>query len=127
MASGPRWCTTTARPAPSTARPPIASTSTTGCPCAVLDPALVAGFERDGFVVVPDLLTADELGVFGAAVSDAVASRKAHDTRALAEKSRYEQSFLQCQNLWEDFPSVRPLTFHPRVAWAAASLLGVAA
>ena len=43
----------------------------------------------------------------------------------LGERSRYEQSFLQSINLWEDHPDVRPLTFHPRVCAAAAQLLGV--
>jgi ectoine hydroxylase-related dioxygenase (phytanoyl-CoA dioxygenase family) len=42
----------------------------------------------------------------------------------LAERSRYEQSFRQCQNLWEDVADLRPLTFHPRIARAAAELLG---
>ena len=46
------------------------------------------------------------------------------DMRRLAEKSRYQQSFLQCMNLWEDRPDVRPLTFHPRLGQAAAELLG---
>jgi len=92
---------------------------------AVLTPHVVESFGRDGFVVVPDLLTADELTRFGAAVDEAVARRSRHDTRTLAEKSRYEQSFTQCQNLWEDSPGVRPLTFHPRVTETAARLLGV--
>lgn len=82
-------------------------------------------FRRDGFVVVPDLLTDEELESYGAAVDAAVASRKRHDLRTLAEKTAYEQSFIQCQNLWEDRPDVRPLTFHPRVAATAAALLGV--
>ena len=90
-----------------------------------LDPRLAADFERDGFVVVPDLLGPEELARFGAAVDDAVARRSRHDTRPLAEKSRYEQSFIQCQNLWEDCPGVRPLTFHPAVTSTAARLLGV--
>ena len=47
------------------------------------------------------------------------------DTRALAEKSRYEQSFIQCQNLWEDSADVRPLTSIPLLAETAARLLGV--
>ncbi len=92
---------------------------------AMVTPGLVDEFRRDGFVVVPDLLTAEELARFGAAVDEAVARRSQHDTRPLADKSRYEQSFTQCQNLWEDSPGVRPLTFHPRVAGAAARLLGV--
>jgi ectoine hydroxylase-related dioxygenase (phytanoyl-CoA dioxygenase family) len=76
-------------------------------------------------VVVPDLLTVAELRRFGAAVDQAVARRTEGDQRTLAQKSRYEQSFIQCQNLWEDCPDVRPLTFHPRLGEAAASLLGV--
>jgi ectoine hydroxylase-related dioxygenase (phytanoyl-CoA dioxygenase family) len=90
-----------------------------------LAPQLVDDFRRDGYVVVPDLLTADELARYRAAVDAAVARRSRHDTRTLAEKSRYEQSFIQCQNLWEDCADVRPLTFHPGIAGTAAQLLGV--
>ena len=75
--------------------------------------------------MVPDLLTTGELARYGAAVDEGVARRSRHDARALAEKSRYEQSFTQCQNLWEDCADVRPLTFHPRIAETAARLLGV--
>jgi ectoine hydroxylase-related dioxygenase (phytanoyl-CoA dioxygenase family) len=92
---------------------------------ATLTPQLVEDFGRDGFVVVPDLLGPDERARYGAAVDRAVAARSRHDTRALAEKSRYEQSFVQCQNLWEDAPDVRPLTFHPVLGETAARLLGV--
>lgn len=85
---------------------------------------LVEQFRAQGFVVVPDLLTPDELDHYGRVVTAAVAARKADDDRPLEERTRYEQSFIQCQNLWEDFPEVRPLTFHRRVAQAAAELLG---
>ncbi len=84
-------------------------------------------FRRDGFVVVPQLLTLAELDRFGAAVDRAVAHRKRYDPRRLEEKSLYEQSFIQCLNLWEDSPDVLPLTFHPRIAEAAARLLGIEA
>ena len=86
---------------------------------------LVARFREDGFVVVPDLLAIDELDRYAALVTDAVAYRTAEDTVPLEEKSRYQQSFVQCMNLWEDFPTIRPLTFHPRLGQAAAELLGV--
>lgn len=92
-----------------------------------LTPQLVEDFERDGFVVVPDLLTHDELVRFGAAVDEGVARRSRHDARTVAEKTRYEQSFIQCQNLWEDCDAVRALTFHPVIAETAARLLGVPA
>ena len=67
---------------------------------ATLTPQHVDDFRRDGFVVVPGLLSADELRRYGSAVDDAVARRSRADTRTLAQKSRYEQSFTQCQNLW---------------------------
>jgi ectoine hydroxylase-related dioxygenase (phytanoyl-CoA dioxygenase family) len=92
---------------------------------ATLAPRLVDDFRRDGFVVVPDLLSADEIGRFGAAVDEGVARRSRHDARTVAEKTPYEQSFIQCQNLWEDCGEVRPLTFHPVIAETAARLLGV--
>jgi ectoine hydroxylase-related dioxygenase (phytanoyl-CoA dioxygenase family) len=82
-------------------------------------------FGRDGFVVIDHLLTLDELEKFGAAVDRAVAARGRNDTRALGEKSLYEQSFTQCINLWEDNPEVLPLTFHPKISEAAATLIGV--
>jgi len=82
-------------------------------------------FRRDGFVMVPDLLSDEELELYGAAVDEAVARRKRFDTRQLGEKSPYEQSFIQCINLWEDSPAVAPLTFHPIVCEAAACILGV--
>jgi ectoine hydroxylase-related dioxygenase (phytanoyl-CoA dioxygenase family) len=91
----------------------------------LLAPVTVEAFARDGFVVVPDLLTDDELDRYGALVTAAVDVRTAGDVVPLAEKSRYQQSFLQCMNLWEDFPDIRPLTFHPRLGQAAAELLGV--
>ncbi|HEY6421360.1 MAG TPA: phytanoyl-CoA dioxygenase family protein [Candidatus Binataceae bacterium] len=83
-------------------------------------------FRRDGFVVVPDMLSGEELDHYRRAVDEAVARRKRGDHRKLAEKSLYEQSFIQCMNLWEDTPEVLPLTFHPRIGEAAARLLGVA-
>jgi ectoine hydroxylase-related dioxygenase (phytanoyl-CoA dioxygenase family) len=88
---------------------------------------LVRSFRAQGFVVVPALLGDDELLRYGRAVDEAVAKRTRSDARRLDEKSRYEQSFQQCLNLWEDFPEVRPLSFHPRVAEAAAALLGAEA
>jgi ectoine hydroxylase-related dioxygenase (phytanoyl-CoA dioxygenase family) len=91
----------------------------------MVSPELIEQFRRDGFVVVPDLLTIDELDHFAPLVTEAVARRQAHDSRPLESKSRYEQSFQQCQNLWEDTPGVVPLTFHPRLGRAAAELIGV--
>jgi ectoine hydroxylase-related dioxygenase (phytanoyl-CoA dioxygenase family) len=85
----------------------------------------IDAFRRDGFVVIPDLLSDEEVDRYGQAVTDAVRYRNRADNVPLEEKSRYQQSFIQCMNLWEDHPEVRPLTFHPRLGQVAAELLGV--
>jgi ectoine hydroxylase-related dioxygenase (phytanoyl-CoA dioxygenase family) len=82
-------------------------------------------FERDGFVVVADLFEPGELDAYGDAVNAAVARRNRHDDVPLEQKSRYQQSFIQCMNLWEDHADVRGLTFHPRLGQAAGELMGV--
>jgi hypothetical protein len=86
--------------------------------------AMVARYKRDGFLHVPGVLTPEEIAQHGAAVDNAVATRKQYDTRSLDEKTPYEQSFIQCQYIWEDFPGVRPLTFHPVIGQLAAALTG---
>ena len=68
-------------------------------------------------------------GALRAAVDAGVARRIRLDTRQLAEKSRYEQSFIQCQNLWEDCrrspPNLPPGVTHTRresSAWTPPAL-----
>jgi ectoine hydroxylase-related dioxygenase (phytanoyl-CoA dioxygenase family) len=88
-------------------------------------PELVARFQEQGYVVVPELLSVDELDHYGALVREAVRYRTSRDTVPLEKKSRYQQSFVQCMNLWEDFPEIRPLTFHQTLGQVAAELLSV--
>src|SRR4051794_21829880 len=82
-------------------------------------------FRQDGFVVIPDLLSLDEPDRYRPLLTETEGERTSGDTVPLEQKSRYQQSFLQCMSLWEDFPDIRPLTFHPRLGQAAAELLGV--
>ena len=51
---------------------------------ALLDAELVERFRDDGYVVVPDLLTDDEVDRYGAAVTAAVQRRSRGDDRPLA-------------------------------------------
>jgi len=90
-----------------------------------VDPNLVEAFADQGFVVTPDVFTADQIAQFGEAVDNAVKDRTAHDARKLADKNRYEQSFIQCMRLWETHPNVAGLSLHPALAGIAAQLLGV--
>ena len=81
----------------------------------------IEAFRRDGFVVIPGLLDPDELDELGAEVDAGVALRSRGDTRNLADKSAYEQSFIQCMRLWETDAAVAPLTFHPALEPAAGA------
>ena len=74
----------------------------------LLDDDEVARFHRDGFLVVENVFSPQELVSFGAAVDAAVQGRAAQDQRTVGEKSLYEQSFIQCMNLWEDTLEVPP-------------------
>jgi hypothetical protein len=89
-----------------------------------IDPAWLEAFRKDGFVHIRGVLDPDEVGRHRQVVDRAVEARKRNDSRRLDEKSLYEQSFIQCQYLWEDFPEVGRLTFHPRIAGLAAALIG---
>ena len=80
----------------------------------LLDDALVEQFDRDGFVVVAGLLDDDELDRYGELVTAAVLERTEDDTTPLEEKSRYQQSFVQCMNLWEDHPEVAAAHLPPQ-------------
>lgn len=88
---------------------------------------IVDAYRRDGYVHVKGVIARDELLELGKAVDHAVSVRKARDSRRMDEKTPYEQSFIQCQYLWEDFPGVRPLTFHQELGRVLGGLLGAQA
>ena len=102
----------------------VTAEATTTTPSDAALGRLAEQFRREGFVAVRGLIPADELARYGRACDEAVAARKAEDPRTLGEKTPYEQSFIQCQYLWEDTPGIRPLTFHPAVGRVTAALLG---
>jgi len=83
-------------------------------------------FVRDGFVVIPGLLADEEVADYERLITAAVDDRKGEFNARVpvGERSLYDQQFSQCINLWEDHPEVGSLTFHPRIAGVAASLMG---
>ncbi|MEM7097370.1 MAG: phytanoyl-CoA dioxygenase family protein [Pseudomonadota bacterium] len=90
-----------------------------------LNQAVIRDFKDRGFVVTPDVFDLPTLNKYGQAVDEEVRSRTANDTRTLDEKTRYEQSFVQCMRLWETHPGVADLSFHSGLAGIAAQLLEV--
>ena len=93
----------------------------------LLDTQQVETFQRDGFLVVENVFPSAQRALYGDAVDAAVARRAGDDLREVKDKTIYEQSFIQCMNLWEDSPDVRPLTFDQRMGAMAAELLGAEA
>ena len=84
---------------------------------------LKKSFNEDGFVVVRDLFDSSEIKFYREVIKDAIKERKHFDERVLKDRSDYEQSFTQCQNLWEDYVDIRKLTFDQRVCKIASKLL----
>ena len=76
---------------------------------------LKKSFNEDGFVVVRDLFDSSEIKFYREVIKEAIKERKHFDERALKDRSEYEQSFTQCQNLWEDYLDIRKLNFDQRV------------
>ena len=84
---------------------------------------LKKSFNEDGFVVVRDLFDSSEIKFYREVIKEAIKERKHFDERVLKDRSEYEQSFTQCQNLWEDYIEIRKLTFDQRVCKIASKLL----
>ena len=84
---------------------------------------LKKSFNEDGFVVVKDLFDSSEIKFYREVIKEAIKGRKHFDERVLKDRSDYEQSFTQCQNLWEDYIDIRKLTFDQRVCKIASKLL----
>ena len=85
----------------------------------------ITQFKTKGFVTIPEVFTPFELEYYRELLEEAINIRKQNDSRPLREKSLYEQSFIQCQNLWEDFEALRTLTFNQKIGELAANLLSV--
>ena len=87
--------------------------------------AQIDAFQRSGYLTTDDVLTSAEIERYARAVDAEVVRRTAEDSRAVSEKSTYEQSFIQCMRLWETAPDVLPLSCHAGLAGIAAQLLQV--
>ncbi len=101
----------------------IMQTKTTKISTGKLTQAMVDRFKIDGFLLVEDFFSHEELDRFGSEVDKAVRYRTVDDNRSHGDKNLYEQTFVQCMGLWEDNVPLRPLTFHQKLCATAADLL----
>ncbi|HRA66364.1 MAG TPA: phytanoyl-CoA dioxygenase family protein, partial [Caldilinea sp.] len=84
-------------------------------------------YRKNGYVVMHDFLSQEELQEWRDAVTDAVAERG--QQRILGQMGKpneyYENVFVQRVNLWQDNPKVRKLMLDARLGKIAATLAGV--
>jgi len=85
----------------------------------------ITQYQENGFVKVEQVLSPRLLDHVRKIIGAAVLLRKESDQRRLAEKSQYEQSFLQCGYLCWEFSAVKDIVFSRRLAGIARDLMGV--
>lgn len=97
-----------------------------------LSQAQIEQYQQDGFIVMEDFLTAEELEHWRRAVGEAVSSRGStklagheKDAKWQSGDAYYDRVFVQRINLWQDSPAVRKLMLDPRLGKMAAELAGV--
>ena len=91
----------------------------------LLDATVVDRFRADGFVRLPNVLSAEVLAEIGPDIDHLVQQRNKLADVPLEERTLYDQAFIQVCNLWRDSERVRELAFSKRLARIAAELLGV--
>ena len=81
-------------------------------------------YDANGYIKLTGILSGPALDYTRKIISAVVSIRKEHDKRTLAEKSQYEQSFMQCGYLCWDYPAVKDFVFGKRFANIARELMG---
>ena len=93
--------------------------------------AQIDAYQTNGFVVIDDFLTPEELETWRDAVDEAVRGRKDRklvvegtmdDARWRDDGSFYDYIFVQRLNLWKDNPAVKDLILDPRIGRMATEL-----
>lgn len=78
----------------------------------------IDGYRENGFLMIDDFLTPDELERWRSVVTEAVACR----TPPPPNNEYYDNVFKQRVNLWQESPAVRDLVLDPRLGKLAADL-----
>lgn len=89
-----------------------------------LSPDQIAGFGRDGHVLLRGVASSSEVSAYRGALLQAV-ERYNRQTRPLVERDTYGKAFLQVTNLWAKNETVKRFVLARRFAKIAADLMGV--
>jgi len=93
-----------------------------------LSPEQIEQYRTDGFVVIEDFLTDDELETWRTYVDEAIAGRadrKLADGRLRDGDAYYDKVFVQRINLWQDHDGMRELMHDVNLGRMVATLAGV--
>src|ERR1041384_3556573 len=94
----------------------------------------IAQYNRDGFLVIEDFLTPEELNNWRTALDEALANRNGHKLPGRkevygkgddADKSYYDNVFDQLINLWQDNDKMKSIMLDERIGKMAAQLAEV--
>ncbi len=92
----------------------------------------IESYQQNGFIVIDDFLTPDELEHWRQAVGEAITSRgntklagREKDAKWQAGDGYYDRVFVQRINLWQDSPAMHKLMLDPRLGKMATELAGV--
>src|SRR5689334_4743291 len=89
-----------------------------------LDSTTIEQFRNDGFIRLPNVLSAQTLAEFTPEITRMVDEGNRLKNIPLEERTIYDQAFIQVMNLWTRNERVRELVFSKRLAQIAAELLG---
>jgi ectoine hydroxylase-related dioxygenase (phytanoyl-CoA dioxygenase family) len=87
-----------------------------------ISPAQIARFEKEGYIKLKDVLSADVLEHYGREITRQVLLLS-RDKKPLEERNTYGKAFLQITNLWTRSEIVREFAFGKRLARIASDLL----
>src|ERR1700743_1822025 len=87
-----------------------------------ITPEQIARFQKDGYIKLKDVLSADVLDYYGKEITRMVLLLNKEDT-PLDKRSTYGKAFLQIMNIWQKNEIVREFVFGKRLARIATELL----
>lgn len=90
----------------------------------LLTAADIERFRTEGFIRLPRVLSGETLAAYAPEIDRVVAIRNKLVEIPLAERTLYQQAFIQVCNVWRDSEQVREVAFSRRLAQIAAQLLG---
>src|ERR1700728_4493111 len=87
-----------------------------------ITPEHIAQFQRDGYIKLKDVLSAEVLDYYGKEITRQVLLQS-KDAKPLEQRNTYGKAFLQVSNLWPTNEIIREFVFGKRLARIATELL----